>query len=47
MIHLEILDNNLLANMYNELVLKMDFSEFGSIMVIGKLFENYRFGEKF
>jgi len=36
MIHLKILDNNLLAKMDNELVLIMDFSEFGSIMGIGK-----------
>jgi hypothetical protein len=36
MVYLKNLDNNLLANIDNELVLKMGFSKFGSIVAIGK-----------
>ncbi len=36
MVYLKNLDNNLLANVGNELVLKLGFSKFGSIVAIGK-----------
>jgi hypothetical protein len=51
MIYLKNLDNNLLANVGNDLVLKLGFSKFGSIVVIGNslritiLVKNFQVGQ--